>query len=42
MGKPGPDELRAARAEGTLRDRTEPRAVHAEYDAAKGMVLVQL
>lgn len=42
MKKLTADELRAARAEGTLRDRTEPRALHAEYDADKGIVLVQL
>jgi hypothetical protein len=36
------EELKQARAEGVLRDRTEPRAIHAEYDAAKGVILVQL
>lgn len=42
MNKQSPEELRAARAEGTLRERTEPRATHAEYDAARGVVLVRL
>jgi hypothetical protein len=36
------EELRAARALGKHLDKTEPRAVHAEYDAAKGVVMVQL
>ena len=36
------EELKRARAEGALRERTEPRAIQAQYDAAKGVVLVQL
>jgi hypothetical protein len=42
MNKPDADRIAAARAAGAQRDKTEPRAVHAEYDAAKGVVLVQL
>ncbi len=42
MRKPTSEELARARAEGLLAERTEPRAAHAEYDAAKGVVLVQL
>lgn len=42
MREPSREELAAARAAGALRDRTEPRATHAEYDAAKGVVLIQL
>ena len=42
MNKPTSEELRTARAEGAARDRIEPRAVCAEYDAARDVVLVQL
>lgn len=35
-------EYRAATKLGEHLDKTEPRAVHAEYDAAKGVVMVQL
>jgi hypothetical protein len=34
--------LRAARELGDHLQKTEPRAVHAEYDAERGVVLVQL
>lgn len=36
------EEIRRARELGAHLDKTEPRAVHAEYDAAKGVVMVQL
>ena len=42
MNKPDASQLAAAREAGALSDRTEPRAVHAEYDAARGVVLMQL
>lgn len=42
MNKPDASQLAAAREAGALSDRTEPRAVHAEYDAARGVVLIQL
>ena len=42
MRKPTPEELSQARAEGALAQRTEPRADHAEYDHARGVVLVRL
>lgn len=42
MIKPDAERIAAARATGALADKTEPRAVHAEYDAAKGVVLIQL
>jgi hypothetical protein len=42
MREPSREEFAAARAAGALAERTEPRAVHAEYDAAKSVVLVQL
>ena len=42
MNKPDAERIAAARAAGTLAEKTEPRAVHAEYDAAKGVVLIQL
>jgi hypothetical protein len=35
-------ESARARAEGSLQDRTEPRAVHAEFDRERGVILVQL
>jgi hypothetical protein len=35
-------QYRAAVKLGKLLDRTEPRAVHAEYDAERGVVMVQL
>ena len=35
-------EYRAAKKLSEELDKTEPRAVHAEYDAAKGVVMVQL
>jgi hypothetical protein len=35
-------QYRAARKLSEHLDKTEPRAVHAEYDAAKGVVMVQL
>ena len=35
-------ELQAATALGQLLDRTQPRAVHAEYDAERGVVMIQL
>ncbi|HEX6037444.1 DUF2442 domain-containing protein [Longimicrobium sp.] len=42
MKKPTSQEIRAARAEGALRERTEPRAAHAAYDAEKDAILVRL
>lgn len=42
MKKPTAGELAAARARGALRERTEPRAVHAHYDAERDSVFVQL
>jgi hypothetical protein len=42
MPKPTAEEIAAARARGALADRTEPRAAHAEYDAAKGVILIKL
>lgn len=42
MNKPDAERFAAARAEGAAREKTEPRAVHAEYDAARGIVLVRL
>lgn len=36
------EEFRQARKLGEHLQKTEPRAVHAEYDAEKGVVLVQL
>lgn len=42
MRKVTVEELARARAEGELAERTEPRAVHAEYDAGRGVVLMQL
>lgn len=35
-------EIRQAREHGKHLDETEPRAVHAEYDAERGVVMVQL
>jgi hypothetical protein len=35
-------QYRAAKMLSEHLDKTEPRAVHAEYDAAKGVVMVQL
>lgn len=35
-------EIRAARKLGRLLDRTEPRAARAEYDAGRGIVMIQL
>jgi hypothetical protein len=42
MKKPSAEELAAARAAGTLAERTEPRAVHAHYDAERDIVFMQL
>jgi hypothetical protein len=42
MNQPDARQIAAARAQGALRDRTEPRAAHAEYDAVRGVVLIQL
>jgi len=42
MKQPDATQIAAARAQGALRERTEPRAVHAEYDAGRGVVLIQL
>lgn len=36
------EEIRRARELGKHLDKTEPRAVHAEYDAERGVVMVQL
>ncbi|HEX5872379.1 MAG TPA: DUF2442 domain-containing protein, partial [Longimicrobium sp.] len=36
------EQFRAARELGELLDRTEPRAVRAEYDAERGLVMVEL
>ena len=36
------EEIRRARELGEHLDRTEPRAVHAEYDAERGVVMVKL
>lgn len=42
MIKPDAERIAAARAAGALAGKTEPRAAHAEYDAAKGVILIQL
>jgi hypothetical protein len=42
MKKPTAEEIAAARARGALRERTEPRAVRAHYDAERDTVFVQL
>lgn len=42
MRKPSAEELAAARAAGALAERTEPRAVHAHYDAERDIVFMQL
>ena len=42
MSKPTPDQIAAARARGALRESTEPRAVHAHYDAERETIFVQL
>ena len=42
MKKPIAEEIVAARARGALREQTEPRAVHAHYDAERETVFVQL
>lgn len=34
--------LRAAQKQGDLLEKTEPRAMHAEYDAERGVVMIQL
>lgn len=36
------DPMHLARAEGAQRERTEPRAAHAEYDRGRGVILLQL
>jgi hypothetical protein len=42
MKKPIAEEIVAARARGALREQTEPRAVHAHYDAERDTVFMQL
>lgn len=42
MTKATADQIALARSEGALRERTEPRAVHAEYDRDRDVILVQL
>lgn len=42
MKKLDPEQIAQARADGAARERTEPRAAHAEYDAERGAVLVRL
>jgi Protein of unknown function (DUF2442) len=42
MKQPDDAQIEATRARGRLRDRAEPRAAHAEYDAERGAVLIRL
>lgn len=42
MTRPTEEQIALARSEGALRERTEPRALHAEYDGDRGVILVQL
>lgn len=42
MKKPTAEEIAAARAQGALRERTEPRAAQAHYDEERDTVFVQL
>lgn len=42
MIEPTAEQIALARSEGALRERTEPRAMHAEYDRERGVILVQL
>jgi hypothetical protein len=42
MRIPTAAEIAAARRRGALRDRTEPRAVHAHYDAERDIVFIEL
>ncbi|HYW12788.1 MAG TPA: DUF2442 domain-containing protein [Longimicrobium sp.] len=42
MPTPKMNQYALARSEGALRERTEPRALHAEYDGDRGVILVQL
>jgi hypothetical protein len=42
MTTPRKYQIASARSEGALRERTEPRAVHAEYDRDRDVILVQL
>jgi hypothetical protein len=42
MKLPTAEQIAAARAEGALRERTEPRAVHAHYDAERDIVFMKL
>ncbi|HST57972.1 MAG TPA: DUF2442 domain-containing protein [Longimicrobium sp.] len=42
MAMPKKNPFSPARARGALRERTEPRAVHAHYDADRDTVFIQL